>query len=226
MIALWQPPSVQKLPGVGLMSHSGLYSHTFIFVAMATQRLGQFSRRKARSRSACCERGARREIMPRNADYFLPGISSADSVSQRGISTHVPHRSAVSFLLRSGGTRRGCACGKGNKNKPDGAHELLKRARARVRRGVRRQPCSRVLKVAAPALEARLAKDDRAAIEHWKRAVAAEDALNYDEPPTWYYPVRESLGGALLRTGQPAEAETVFREDLKRNPRNGRSLFA
>jgi Flp pilus assembly protein TadD len=62
-------------------------------------------------------------------------------------------------------------------------------------------------------------------VEHWKRAVAAEDSLAYDEPPTWYYPVRESLGGALLRSGRPAEAEAVFREDLKLNPRNGRSLF-
>jgi hypothetical protein len=62
-------------------------------------------------------------------------------------------------------------------------------------------------------------------VEHWKRAVAAEDSLAYDEPPTWYYPVRESLGGALLRIGQPSEAEAEFREDLNRNPRNPRSLF-
>jgi TolA-binding protein len=37
--------------------------------------------------------------------------------------------------------------------------------------------------------------------------------------------VRESLGGALLRAGQAAEAEAVFRENLKRYPRHGRSLF-
>ena len=30
---------------------------------------------------------------------------------------------------------------------------------------------------------------------------------------------------ALLATGQPTEAEHVFREDLKINPGNGRSLF-
>jgi len=59
----------------------------------------------------------------------------------------------------------------------------------------------------------------------WRRAVEVQDRLNYDEPPDWYYPVRESLGGALLRAGRPAEAETVFRADLERNPRNPRSLF-
>jgi tetratricopeptide (TPR) repeat protein len=63
------------------------------------------------------------------------------------------------------------------------------------------------------------------AVAHWGKAVEMQDALRYDEPPDWYYPVRESLGGALLASGKAAEAEQVFREDLKRNPRNPRSLF-
>jgi tetratricopeptide (TPR) repeat protein len=63
------------------------------------------------------------------------------------------------------------------------------------------------------------------AIQLWRRAVASEDKLPYDEPPTWYYPMRESLGAALLMAGKPADAERVFREDLLRNPRNARSLF-
>lgn len=58
------------------------------------------------------------------------------------------------------------------------------------------------------------------------QAVAAEDALAYDEPPGWYYPLsRESLGGALMLDKQYSEAESVFREDLRRNRRNGRSLL-
>jgi hypothetical protein len=52
-----------------------------------------------------------------------------------------------------------------------------------------------------------------------------QDALPYSEPPDWYYPVRESLGGELARDTQYAEAEKVFRADLKRNPGNPRSLF-
>ena len=85
-----------------------------------------------------------------------------------------------------------------------------------------------VFKVADAVLAAGIAAaggDSHAAIEHWKKAVEAQDALAYDEPPGWYYPVRESLGAALLKSGQAAEAEAVFRADLKRNPRNGRSLF-
>ena len=82
--------------------------------------------------------------------------------------------------------------------------------------------------VAVPVLDARIAEARGAraeAIESWRKAVAAEDALAYDEPPGWYYPVRESLGAALLRDGRSAEAEQVFRADLERNPRNPRSLF-
>jgi tetratricopeptide (TPR) repeat protein len=85
-----------------------------------------------------------------------------------------------------------------------------------------------VFKIAGHALDARIAAaqgDRRAAVEHWLKAAAAQDDLNYDEPPGWYYPVRESLGAALLIAGDAVEAEKVFRKDLEDNPRNGRSLF-
>jgi len=85
-----------------------------------------------------------------------------------------------------------------------------------------------VLAVAKEVLAARGAaaagKPD-VAIQHWRSAVVAPDKLNYAEPPDWYYPVRESLGAALLANGKAKEAEAVFREDLRRNPRNPRSLF-
>ncbi len=63
------------------------------------------------------------------------------------------------------------------------------------------------------------------AIGHLREAVALQDALPYEEPPAWYYPVRESLGAELLAQGRAAEAERVYREDLRRNPNNGWSLF-
>ena len=67
--------------------------------------------------------------------------------------------------------------------------------------------------------------DTDSAIRHWRAAAEAQDKLNYTEPPDWYYPVRESLGAALLGSGQAKQAEEVFRDDLRRNPRNPRSLF-
>jgi Flp pilus assembly protein TadD len=58
-----------------------------------------------------------------------------------------------------------------------------------------------------------------------REAVSVQDSLKYGEPPDWFFPVRESLGAALLMNGDTAGAEKVFREDLDRNPRNPRSLF-
>ena len=62
-------------------------------------------------------------------------------------------------------------------------------------------------------------------IAHFREALKIEEAGLYFEPPRWYYPVRHSLGAALLNAGKNAEAEAVYREDLKRFPENGWSLF-
>ena len=88
-----------------------------------------------------------------------------------------------------------------------------------------------LLDVAAAMLDAKIAEiygDTDAAVIAWRKAVAAQDKLAYDEPPAWFYPTRESLGNALMadgRTDAVNEAVNVFREDLKRNPGSGRSLF-
>jgi tetratricopeptide (TPR) repeat protein len=63
------------------------------------------------------------------------------------------------------------------------------------------------------------------AIASLREAVKREDALLYDEPPDWIQPVRHALGAALIRAGKAQEAEAVYREDLRRNPENGWSLF-
>ena len=85
-----------------------------------------------------------------------------------------------------------------------------------------------IMKIAEDVMGAKIAiakKDHASAIAMLRDAVTIQDGLNYGEPPDWFYPVRENLGGALLLTGDAAGAEKVFREDLDRNPRNPRSLF-
>jgi tetratricopeptide (TPR) repeat protein len=85
-----------------------------------------------------------------------------------------------------------------------------------------------LLTIAAAVMDARMAAasgNRNAAIAHWRRAIDVQDRLIYDEPPAWYYPVRESLGGEYLRSRRFADAERTFRQDLEKNPNNGRSLF-
>jgi len=85
-----------------------------------------------------------------------------------------------------------------------------------------------IMKISEDVLGAKIAmarKDNDQAISLLTAAVAIQDTLKYGEPPDWFFPVREALGGALLMNGDAAGAEKVFRADLDRNPRNPRSLF-
>lgn len=85
-----------------------------------------------------------------------------------------------------------------------------------------------ILEIATYAVAGELAAaigDFDAAVATLKQAVEQEDALNYDEPPTWHYPMRQSLGAVLLEAGRPAEAAAVYRHDLDHFPNNGWSLF-
>jgi hypothetical protein len=85
-----------------------------------------------------------------------------------------------------------------------------------------------ILKIAENVLGAKISlmkNDMDATVSQLRAAVAIQDTLKYDEPQDWFYPVRESLGAVLLKIGDDAGAEDVFRADLNRNPRNPRSLF-
>jgi tetratricopeptide (TPR) repeat protein len=84
-----------------------------------------------------------------------------------------------------------------------------------------------VLGVASATLTGQTAAyrgDHPAAVRDLTEAVRLQDALSYEEPPIWYFPVREALGRELIACGRPGTAEAVYREDLKRNPANPRSL--
>ena len=84
------------------------------------------------------------------------------------------------------------------------------------------------LSIAVHALSGEIATrrgDLDAGTNHFREAVKIEDAGLYFEPPKWYYPMRHSLGAALLKAEQNAEAEKVYHEDLRRFPENGWSLF-
>ena len=63
------------------------------------------------------------------------------------------------------------------------------------------------------------------AIASFREAMRLEDGLYYIEPPIWHLPVRHMAGAVLLDSGNAEEAEALYREDLKRFPDNGWSLF-
>lgn len=84
-----------------------------------------------------------------------------------------------------------------------------------------------VLAIAEQVLEGEIlyrAGDTAGALTALRDAVRREDALRYIEPPDWIQPSRHVLGATLMDAGQYAEAEAVFRADLKKHPHNGWSL--
>jgi len=109
-------------------------------------------------------------------------------------------------------------------------HEMFETARKSLTDdpGIMQNSPKDVVSVADGILDGRIAEargDRENALRAYRRAVDAQDKLSYDEPADFFYPVRETLGAALVRMGQPAEAEKVFRADLERNPNNPRSLY-
>lgn len=89
-------------------------------------------------------------------------------------------------------------------------------------------PASALLQIADELLAGEIALasgNNKAAIANFSAAVANQDLLPYTEPPFWYYPTRQTLGAALLRDGQAAEAQVVFEKDLQQYPHNGWSTY-
>lgn len=85
-----------------------------------------------------------------------------------------------------------------------------------------------ILAVAVPVVAGRIAASEarpKEAVRLLEQAIAAEDRLAYDEPADWFFPVRHLLGAQLLESGQPAQAERVYQDDLARNPANGWALY-
>ncbi len=85
-----------------------------------------------------------------------------------------------------------------------------------------------VMTIARKTLAAKIARQKKQfdqAEQLLRQAVELQDKLNYIEPPDWLLNSREMLGSVLLAKGDAAGAEKVFRDNLDRNPRSGRSLF-
>jgi len=88
-------------------------------------------------------------------------------------------------------------------------------------------PAQEIVRTARLVATGRLADakgDLEGAAKAYEEAIAIEDSLGYMEPPFWYYPVRQSLGGVRLRQGKLDDAEKAFRESLLRVRNNGWAL--
>jgi tetratricopeptide (TPR) repeat protein len=81
-----------------------------------------------------------------------------------------------------------------------------------------------LVQIASKVLEAELWASDgdfTSSITLLNEAIVFEDALNYNEPPDWFFSIRHHLGVIQNRAGKHKEAIQTYNEDLKRLPKNG-----
>lgn len=89
-------------------------------------------------------------------------------------------------------------------------------------------PAVPVLGVAAEVVLARAAQaenNQEVALASLKKAAETQDTIPYMEPPFWYYPVRQSLGAALIMAGKPDEAQKEFAAALERERNSAWVLY-
>jgi tetratricopeptide (TPR) repeat protein len=221
-----------KLTGTGGMYPVMYYNHNLHFLAIAAGMAGQYADGIAASRKLAANVEPHLTAMPMlegfvvTPTFMMVRFRKWDEVMR----LPQPDKNAHGMLAVWHFSRAMANAGRGQAAQAEGDRKLfldaVKLMRPEAQYGL--NSASAVMNIADKVLGAKIAsakRDHKTAIELLRAAVELEDKLTYDEPPGWFMPVRESLGGVLLQSGDGLEAERVFRADLERNLRNGRSLF-
>jgi tetratricopeptide (TPR) repeat protein len=208
----------------------GYYGHNLHFIVRSRTEQGLYGEARRNADSLLTQAADLAASMPDMADYYSPNrlflllrFARWDDV----LAEPAPDSKMIMTAALRHYARALAYLGKGDRARSLQEQQTFSAARAAIPQKAMFMfnPADKIMNIAALVLEARLTTDANSAIPIWRRAVEAQDALSYDEPPAWYYWIRQSLGAALLRSGRAAEAEPVFREGLRRSPRNPRLLF-
>jgi tetratricopeptide (TPR) repeat protein len=221
-----------KITGTGGMYPVMYYNHNLHFLAIAHAMQGRFADALAASRALEDNVGPHVHMMPMLEGFMATSQLMLVRFRRWDEILKLPQPDAKMAAVNAvWHFARGMAqAAKGNRVEAERELKLLSDGAKVVppETSFGLNSASNVLKIAEQVLSARLfvsQRDYKAAVESLKKGVEIEDALAYDEPPGWFLPVRESLGGTLLLSGNGAEAEKVFRTELQKNLRSGRALF-
>jgi tetratricopeptide (TPR) repeat protein len=211
---------------VTIGSYTPYYAHNLHFVAYARWMQGRQAEAIKAGDAVAAAMTPMAEMAPDMADAFAAQalfarirtqawteVLKMKEPSEKMVCQAALLRYGRALALRATGDRAGAA-------REQTAFEAA-RAKVPADRGFGLSKAADILTIAAEILSARMSANSADELRHWRKAVEIQDTLTYDEPPDWYYPVRESLGAALVRAGRAAEGEKVFRDALARSPRNG-----
>jgi tetratricopeptide (TPR) repeat protein len=214
----------------GVVYGFGYYGHNLHFIVRARTEQGLYPDARKAVEDLVARAAGEIASMPDMSDYYLANrlflllrFARWDEV----LAEPAPNSKMIMTAALRHYARALAYAGKGDRARSLEEQQAFAAARAAIPQQTMFlfNPADKIMNVAALVLEARLARNADSAIPIWRRAVEAQDALLYDDPPAWYYWIRQSLGAALLRNGRAAAAEPVFREGLRRAPRNPRLLF-
>jgi tetratricopeptide (TPR) repeat protein len=211
------------------------YSHNLHFIAMCSSMDGDYAEAKKAAESLAQHVGPHvREMPPLEGFMTIPMAVEVrfhrwDDV----LSVPMPDSSMKVSTVFWHFARGMALAGKGDAGQAQAEYKIVAEAeKATPADAIFSMPFNNktkdILKIAENVLGAQIAvaqRDNANAAAMLREAVSVQDSLKYGEPPDWFFPVRESLGGVLLMSGDAKGAEQVFRDDLARNPRNPRSLF-
>ena len=208
------------------------YTHNFMFLSAAAGMIGQ-TRQAMETAAKAVAIAAPMAGHDPMAEYVLPWTFYTMSRNARWddiLASPRPADSTPSTVAMWSYARGIAYIGKGDLAAARKARDEFAAARGRVPKELmlNTNRAEDLLDIASAVLDARIARssgDHARALANWQQAVSIQDRLVYDEPPAWYYPVRESLGAELLLLKRNAEAAQIFRRDLEINPNNPRSLL-
>jgi tetratricopeptide (TPR) repeat protein len=211
------------------------YSHNLHFIAMCSAMNGDYAEAKRTAEMLAAHVGPHVKDMPPIEGFMTIPLAVDVRFHRWDEILKAPQPdSAMKTASVFWHFARGMAlAGKGNTNDAEAEYKIVSDAEEATPPDVVfvmpvNNKAKDVLKIARDVLAAKIAlakKDSAGAIEKLQSAVAVQDSLKYNEPEDWFFPVRESLGAALLMNGDAAAAEKVFREDIEHHPRNPRSLY-
>ncbi|HXY25519.1 MAG TPA: hypothetical protein VEI73_12760 [Candidatus Acidoferrum sp.] len=211
------------------------YSHNLHFIAMAAAMNGNYAESKRGAQMLAANVGPHVKEMPALGGFMTVPLAVEVRFHKWNEILKVPQPDpALQTLSVFWHFARGLAlAGTGDLDGAEAEHKIVAEAEAKTPPdAIFQMPINNktkdILKIAENVLGAKIsyAKNDMdATVNQLRTAVATQDLLKYDEPEDWFYPVRENLGAVLIKIGDNAGAEEVFRADLARHPRNPRSLF-
>src|SRR5215469_5404406 len=181
----------------------GYYPHNLHFITYARAAQGRYADALFAAERLTAQVAPGFDAMPDMVEFFMPNRYFVWVRFQRWddiLAAPAPARKMTTTAAYWRWSRVMAFAGEGRTAEARSEREAFSDARKHIRPsaawGFNQPSLEPVLDLAASILDARLEPDLEKSIVNWRKAVEQQDALNYDEPPPWFYPVRESLGAA------------------------------